>query len=73
MISRVGEGEQVLEIPTVVDRITQQAIQQVVSLLFENEFLEFNYDYRPKRSAQQAVEQARRYGKRKTTACVDIG
>ena len=61
MIPKTGGGERALGIPTVADRLIQQAIHQVISPIFECDFSESSYGYRPKRSAQQAVEAARRY------------
>lgn len=61
MIPKPDGGERPLGIPTVVDRLIQQAIHQAISPIFEREFSESSYGYRPGRNAQQAVEQARRY------------
>lgn len=61
MIPKVGGGERVLGIPTVVDRLIQQAVHQVISPIFEKDFSKSSYGYRLGRNAQQAVEQARRY------------
>lgn len=54
-------GMRQLGIPTVVDRMIQQALHQVLSPLFEPGFSESSYGFRPGRSAQQAVRQARAY------------
>jgi RNA-directed DNA polymerase len=54
-------GVRTLGIPTVVDRLIQQALHQVMQALFEPEFSESSYGFRPGRSAQQAVEAARGY------------
>jgi len=72
MIPKAGGGERALGIPTVVDRLIQQAIHQVISSIFEKDFSESSYGYRPKRSAQQAVEQARRYVSEGRRWLVDI-
>jgi RNA-directed DNA polymerase len=50
-----------LGIPTVVDRLIQQAIQQVLVPIFDPDFSEHSYGFRPGRSAHQAVLQAREY------------
>ena len=50
-----------LGIPTVMDRIIQQAIVQVISPIFEGQFSDNSYGYRPKRSAEQAVIKALEY------------
>ena len=55
-------GVRTLGIPTVVDRLIQQALHQVMQPLFEPEFSESSYGFRPGRSAQPAVEAARGYG-----------
>ncbi len=49
-----------LGIPTVVDRLLQQAVHQVIMPLFEVEFKPQSYGFRPKRNAQQAVQEAQR-------------
>ena len=45
-----------LGIPTVVDRVIQQAIAQVLSPIFEEQFSDNSYGFRPKRSAHQAIK-----------------
>ena len=50
-----------LGIPTVVDRVVQQAIAQVLSLGYDKYFSEHSYGFRPNRSCQQAVEEALTY------------
>ena len=50
-----------LGIPTVMDRIIQQAIVQVISPIFEEQFSDNSYGFRPKRSAEQAVIKALEY------------
>ena len=54
-------GMRQLGIPTVVDRLIQQALHQVLSRIFEPGFSESSYGFRPGRSAHQAVRQARAY------------
>jgi len=50
-----------LGIPTVVDRVIQQAIAQVLTPLYEPTFSEHSYGFRPKRSAHQALIKCREY------------
>lgn len=50
-----------LGIPTVTDRIIQQAIVQVISPIFEKQFNENSYGFRPNRSCEQAVKRALEY------------
>ena len=62
-------GVRMLGIPTVLDRLIQQALHQVLQPLFEPEFSESSYGFRPGRNAHQAVQAARDYvaeGKRWT-------
>ncbi|MCK9526444.1 MAG: group II intron reverse transcriptase/maturase [Limnochordia bacterium] len=55
-----------LGIPTVTDRVVQQALRQVIEPIFEPDFHPSSYGYRPNRSCQKAVAKAeqflRRYG-----------
>lgn len=44
-----------LGIPTVVDRVVQQAIHQILSPIFEEQFSEYSYGFRPKRSCEMAI------------------
>jgi len=50
-----------LGIPTVVDRLLQQAVGQVIAIKFEMEFEDYSYGFRPNRNAQQAVLKAQEY------------
>ncbi len=54
-ISKPKGGTRQLGIPTVTDRLIQQALLQVLTPIFDSGFSESSYGYRPKRSAQQAV------------------
>jgi RNA-directed DNA polymerase len=54
-----GQGVRKLGIPTVVDRLIQQALHQVLSSLFDPYFSAHSYGFRPGRSAHQALVQAR--------------
>lgn len=54
-------GVRTLGVPTVVDRLIQQALHQVMQPIFERTFSEHRYGFRPKRSAQQAVLRAVNY------------
>ena len=57
-IPKEGGKTRQLGIPTVVDRVIQQSIAQVLSLVYEPKFSETSYGFRPRRSAQQAVRKA---------------
>jgi RNA-directed DNA polymerase len=56
-----GKGMRLLGIPTVMDRLIQQAIHQVMGPLFDRGFSERSYGFRPGRGAHQAVLQAQAY------------
>jgi RNA-directed DNA polymerase len=61
-----------LGIPTVLDRVIQQAVAQVLGPLFEVGFSEYSYGYRPGRSAHQAVavmEESWKEGRRHAVEC----
>lgn len=56
-----GNGVRQLGIPTVMDRVIQQAIHQVLVPIFEPIFSDHSYGFRPNRNAHQAVTKAQEY------------
>ena len=57
-----GNGKtRLLGVPTVADRLLQQAVGQVIAIMFEMEFEDYSYGFRPNRNAQQAVLKAQEY------------
>ena len=60
-IPKPGGGVRVLGIPTVMDRMIQQALLQVLTPIFDPMFSADSYGFRPGRSAHQAVERAREH------------
>ncbi|MBI9018686.1 MAG: group II intron reverse transcriptase/maturase [Phycisphaerae bacterium] len=60
-IPKAKGGTRKLGIPTVTDRLIQQAISQVLQPMFDPGFSESSFGFRPKRSAHMAVEQSQRY------------
>ena len=58
-IGKPGGGVRPLGIPTVCDRVVQQAARMVLEPIFEADFLEVSYGFRPKRSALEALERIR--------------
>ena len=55
------KGKRSLGIPTVVDRVIQQAIAQILSPIYEKQFSPNSYGFRPKRNAHQALNKCRNY------------
>jgi len=60
-IPKPGGGTRQLGIPVVMDRLIQQSIHGVLSRLWEPSFSAFSYGFRPRRSAHDALRQAREY------------
>lgn len=58
VLPKPGGGERLLGIPTVRDRIVQQALKQLLEPLFDPDFHPSSYGYRPGRSAHQAISKA---------------
>jgi len=60
-LPKPGGGIRVLGIPTVLDRLIQQAVLQVLQPEWDPTFSEFSYGFRPGRSAHQALDKAREH------------
>ena len=71
-IPKPAGGMRQLGIPTVVDRLIQQAIHQVLSVYFEENFSESSYGFRIGRSAHQAVIKAREHASSERRYVVDM-
>ncbi len=71
-IPKPDGGVRQLGIPTVLDRLIQQAIAQVLTPLFEATFSPHSYGFRPGRSAHQAVQQSQEYIREGYDWVVDI-
>ena len=65
-------GTRMLGIPTLTDRLIQQALHQVLSPLFEPTFSDSSYGFRPGKSAHQAVKAAQRYSTEGRQIVVDL-
>src|SRR5258707_14987135 len=65
-------GKRKLGIPTVLHRVVEQAVQQVLQHEWDPTFSEHSYGFRPGRSAQQAVAQAQQYIAEGYGWCVDF-
>lgn len=71
-IPKPDGGKRKLGIPTVLDRLIQQAIAQVLQPIFEKTFSENSYGFRPGRNAQQAIIKAKGYYEEGYTKIVDL-
>jgi RNA-directed DNA polymerase len=71
-IPKDGGGQRPLGIPTVLDRVIQQALAQVLEPLFDPEFSDGSYGFRKRRGAHDAVKQAREYLKQGYAVAVDM-
>ena len=60
-IPKPDGGTRLLGIPTVTDRLIQQAIAQILSPIYDRTFSEHSYGFRPNRSAHDAVRKAKDY------------
>ena len=67
-----GKGVRQLGIPTVVDRLVQQAMLQVLEVILDPTFSASSYGFRPGRGAHDALAQARQYVADGRTIIVDI-
>ena len=71
-IDKPKGGKRLLGIPTVLDRLIQQAIQQVLTTIFDPKFSEHSYGFRRGKSAHQAIKQALEYANTGSHYVVDI-
>jgi RNA-directed DNA polymerase len=71
-IPKSGGGVRKLGIPTVLDRLVQQCLLQVLQPMFDGSFSEHSYGFRPGRSAHQAVCAAQRYIQEGRRVVVDV-
>ena len=71
-IAKPDGGTRQLGIPTVTDRVIQQAIAQVLTPIFDPEFSEHSFGFRPGRNGQQAVKQVQSIIKEGRRFAVDV-
>ncbi len=71
-IDKENGGKRLLGIPTVVDRLIQQATHQVLNPMWDKEFSESSFGFRPKRDAGMAILQAQSYINKGYAHIVDI-
>src|ERR671919_400959 len=68
-----GEGKvRVLGIPAIRDRVVQGALKLILEPIFEGDFHDGSYGYRPKRTAQQAVDRVAEAIVRSKTRVIDV-
>ena len=72
MIPKAGGGERALGIPTVVDRVIQQAIAQILTPIFDPGFCESSFGFRAGRCAHAALRQVQGYVKAGYRIAVDL-
>lgn len=71
-LPKPGGGMRMLGIPAALDRLITQAITQVIGPIFDLDFSEHSYGFRPGRSAHQGVEQAREFVEQGNRWVVDL-
>jgi RNA-directed DNA polymerase len=71
-IPKEGGGERLLGIPSVLDRLIQQAVMQILQRLWEPTFSDHSYGFRPGRSAHQAISKAQSYQQEGYQIVVDL-
>ena len=71
-IPKPDGGQRKLGIPTVIDRMVQQAISQILTPIFEKKFSDNSYGFRPGRNAHQAIARAKEYYEEGYKVSVDL-
>lgn len=71
-IEKPDGGKRLLGIPTVIDRVIQQAIAQVLTPIFDPSFSSQSFGFRPGRNGHQAVKQVQQIIKQKRRIAVDV-
>src|SRR5690554_8004448 len=72
LIPKPKGGHRQLGIPTVKDRLVQQAVNQVLSKRYEPTFSDHSYGFRPKHNAHQALHRADTYVPEPKNLVVDL-
>ena len=70
-IPKASGGKRPLGIPTIKDRVVQMAVKIVIEPIFEADFQENSYGFRPKRNAHQAVDDVKRHLLQGKTEVID--
>lgn len=71
-IAKDNGSKRMLGIPTVVDRLIQHGISQILTPIYEPEFSDHSYGFRPSRNAQQALIKCKEYIQKGYKYAVDM-
>ncbi|GFR08657.1 protein YkfC [Trichonephila clavata] len=71
-IPKVGGKLRTLNIPCIRDRIVQSALKLIIEPIFESDFQDGSYGYRPKRKAHEAINRVAKAAIKGNTKCIDI-
>lgn len=71
-IPKPDGGTRQLGIPTIIDRVIQQAIAQILIPIYEPQFSDASYGYRPGRNAKQAIRKVKKYAEEGYTHAVQV-
>lgn len=71
-IPKAGGKLRALNIPCILDRIVHFALKLIIEPIFESDFQEGSYGYRPKRKAHEAINRVAKAAIKGNTKCIDI-
>ncbi|WP_253302079.1 group II intron reverse transcriptase/maturase [Wolbachia endosymbiont of Psylliodes chrysocephala] len=71
-IPKVGGKLRTLNIPCIRDRIVQNALKLIIEPIFESDFQDGSYGYRPKKQAHEAVDRIEKAAIKGNTKCIDV-
>lgn len=71
-IPKVGEKLRTLNIPCIRDRIVQSALKLIIEPIFESDFQDGSYGYRPKKKAHEAINRVEKAAIKGNTKCIDV-
>ncbi|MFP3020371.1 MAG: reverse transcriptase domain-containing protein [Wolbachia sp.] len=71
-IPKVGGKLRTLNIPCIRDRIVQSALKLIIEPIFESDFQDGSYGYRPKRKAHEAINRVAEAVIKGKTKCIDV-
>uniref|UniRef100_A0A1A9X0F8 Reverse transcriptase domain-containing protein n=1 Tax=Glossina brevipalpis TaxID=37001 RepID=A0A1A9X0F8_9MUSC len=71
-IPKVGGKLRTLNIPCIRDRIVQSALKLIIEPIFESDFQDGSYGYRPKKKAHEAINRVEKAAIKGNTKCIDV-